>query len=134
MLRSLLSFPFVSDSGTVDAEKLCALVREWEIYKKTPAHEKAIKQSLPSSEPRLSTRLHQAQADHNQGAKLSRRKDKKQVKFEDLSAKDQRMIEDYECGRFKKLVDALLAEREIAQRYPGAGAVLEISGAILREA
>ena len=133
MLRRLLSFPFVSDSATVDAEKLCALVREWEIYKKTPAHEKAIKQSLPSSEPRLSTRLHQAQADHNQGAKLSRRKDKKQIKFEDLNREEQRMIEDYECGRSQKRVDTLLVEREKAQRYPGAGAVLEISGAILRE-
>ena len=47
-------------------------------------------------------RKEDAQRQLRQGARLAKLRDKGQKRFHDMSATEQRVLEDYDCGRLKK--------------------------------
>jgi hypothetical protein len=136
LLRSLIALPIVTpDSGTSGAqagsvaqpELLRRLAQAWTTHKQSAEHLAAIERALPSDQTRLSSRLHFAQTQYKQGAKLSRYVKDGTVYFWGLTRKEQRLVEDYDCRRSHRVLDRLLAEHATtAKPYCGAGVVLYI--------
>ena len=92
----------------------------------SPKHLQAIERSRKSLKDRLSTRLWRAQRDYKHAAKLSRMVEDNIRAFEDLSTREKKMVEDYDCGRglVKELKSLLTEHFERPAEYRGAGVIL----------
>jgi hypothetical protein len=146
LLRRLIALPILSPESMTSAssaaqpasahprrlveqpEILLQLTREWGTHKESEEHLAAVERSRQSDQTRLSIRLYRAQRQAKQAAKLSRSVEDGTVDFLDLSAEQQAMVEDYDCRRGPvKVLETLLAEQaSTAERYRGAGVVLQL--------
>ena len=105
LLRSLIALPitsypeeseFAQPGSSEKLELLRQLARDWREYRRTDEHQAAVKRSQPSDQARLSQRLHQAQTQNKEGAKLSRQVAEGTVDYYDLDKAKQSPVEEYD--------------------------------------
>ena len=98
------------------------LMQDLKDYKKTRQRQRAVERSQKrqEGEKRLSQQIWCANCQHAKSERLSDLVAAKVLSFWNLSTEQQKLVEDFDCGRSTTLVKQLLGQRESA--YRGAGA------------
>ena len=103
------------------------LSQEWNRHKESEEHKAATERSRKNDEHRVSVRVGHLQEVYRKAAKHSHMVKDGTIAFFDLSHKDQRDVEDFDCRRgiVKELSDLLSQQLEQPRPYPGAGVVVQ---------
>ena len=131
LLHKLIQLPLIrsSPAGTVRSVEqplaiLSQLLYAYEEHKQTEQYQKAIRRNKEHqvAQLRLSQQIWWAQYNYSQGRKLSDMVKDNTCKFDDLTAKDQQLVEDFDTRRSAKTLDELLRQRAFKQQpYRGPG-------------
>jgi hypothetical protein len=131
LLHKLIQLPLIrsSPAGTVrsveqPAAILMQLLNAYEEHKQTQQYQKAIRRNKEHQvgRLRLSQHIWWAQYNYSQGRKLSDMVKDNTCKFDDLTAKDQQLVEDFETRRSARTLDELLGQKAFKQQpYRGPG-------------
>jgi len=131
LLHKLIELPLIrsSPAGTVrsveqPAAILSQLLHAYEEHKQTPEYQNAIRKNKEHQvgQLRLSQQIWWAQYNYSQGRKLSDMVKDNTRKFDDLTANDQQLVEDFETRRSAKKLDELMGQKAFKQQpYRGPG-------------